>query len=112
MVATQKAEVFGLSRKGQWCHYEVITGHQQPCRALWNVAALLSVVLAWSQLASPARAGILYWDTDGATAGNDALTGANLGGAGIWSSADSNWWDAVLGPLQGWSDGSDAAFWG
>ena len=60
----------------------------------------------------PARAATLYWDTDGSTAGNNASTGANLGGAGIWSTANANWWNTGLGTPQVWTDGSDAVFWG
>ena len=59
-----------------------------------------------------ARANSIYWDTDGSTAGNNASTGANLGGSGIWSTADANWWDTSLGTPQVWTDGSDAVFWG
>src|SRR5207249_572921 len=75
-------------------------------------AALLASLLAASQPDRPARAGILYWDTDGSTVGNNATTGANLGGSGTWSMADANWWDTSLPTLQPWPDGSDAVFWG
>src|SRR5207249_5211109 len=33
-------------------------------------------------------------------------------GAGVWGSADANWWDTNLGTLQPWTDGSVAVFWG
>jgi fibronectin-binding autotransporter adhesin len=69
-------------------------------------------ILAVTTLGGPARAGILYWDTDGSTAGNSASTGANLGGLGIWSTANANWWDTSLGTLQPWTQSSDALFWG
>jgi autotransporter-associated beta strand protein len=59
-----------------------------------------------------AYAGTLYWDTDNSTTGNNASSGANLGGSGIWSNTDSNWWTGSSGVLQAWSDGSDAVFWG
>src|SRR6185436_7964858 len=82
----------------------------------WNVpnarVVVISIMLAVSGFASPTSAGILYWDTDGSTAGNNASTGANLGGSGIWSSADAKWWDTSFGVPQAWSDGSDAVFWG
>ena len=71
-----------------------------------------SAMLAVSEFGGPARAGTLYWDTDGSTGGNNASTGANLGGSGIWSTADANWWDTSLGTLQAWTDGGDAVFWG
>src|SRR3989442_1757178 len=69
-------------------------------------------MLALSEFYGPAHAGTLYWDTDGSTAGNNASTGANLGGSGIWSTTNANWWDTSLGTLQGWTDGRDAVFWG
>jgi len=80
--------------------------------ALRAVVVVTSTMLAISQFAGPVRAAILYWDTDGSTVGNNASTGANLGGSGIWSIANANWWDTTLGTLQVWADGSDAVFWG
>jgi len=59
-----------------------------------------------------ARGAVLLWDTDGSMTGNDASTGANLGGSGIWSSVNANWWNTSLGTPQTWTDGSDAVFWG
>src|SRR6266571_4004389 len=52
-------------------------------------AVVTSAMLAWSEFGGPARAVTLYWDTDGSTGGNNASTGANLGGSGIWSTADA-----------------------
>src|SRR5262245_6467556 len=82
----------------------------------WNAlrtgALATSAILAISAFAGSALAGTLYWDTDGSTADNSASTGANLGGSGIWSTADFNWWDTSLGTPQGWADRSDAVFWG
>ena len=63
-------------------------------------AVVTSAMLALSEFGGPARAGILYWDTDGSTGGNNASTGANLGGSGNWSTADANWWDTSLGTPQ------------
>jgi autotransporter-associated beta strand protein len=80
--------------------------------ALGTATVMSLALLAVSVLGGSARAGTRYWDTDGSTGGNNASTGANLGGSGIWSTADANWWDASLGTLQAWSDGSDALFWG
>src|SRR6185503_18345706 len=74
--------------------------------------ALISSIMLFSEFAGTGLAGILYWDPDGLTMGNNASTGANLGGSGNWSSANTNWWDAALGTLQVWNDGSDAVFWG
>src|SRR4026209_106595 len=59
-----------------------------------------------------ARAAALYWDSDGLTAANNAVTGANLGGSGIWNLANSNWWDTAFATPIAWTDGSDAVFWG
>lgn len=73
---------------------------------------MTSAMLVMSEFASPARATTLYWDTDGSTAGNNASTGASLGGSGIWSSADANWWDTTVGTPQSWTVASDAVFWG
>ena len=75
-------------------------------------AVVTSAMLALSEFGGPARAGTLYWDTDGSTAGNNASTGANLGGSGIWSTADANWWATSLGTPQAWTEGSQAVFWG
>ncbi len=69
-------------------------------------------ITAFCELGSVAWAGTLYWDTDGSVTGNNASTGANLGGSGIWSTSDTNWWNSTLGTLQPWIDGSDAIFWG
>src|SRR5436309_8428303 len=82
----------------------------------WNglrIGALLALaLLAVAECSRPARGATLYWDTDGSTAGNNASTGANLGGSGAWSGGGVNWWDTSLGTLQPWTDGSDAVFWG
>src|SRR5881628_3672997 len=80
--------------------------------ALRTVAVAASAMLAVSEFGGPARAATLYWDTDGSTGGNNASTGANLGGSGTWSTADANWWDISFGTPQAWTDGSDAVFWG
>src|SRR5436190_19784323 len=77
-----------------------------------TVAVMTSAMLAVLEFGDSARAATLSWDTDGSTAANNASTGANLGGSGMWSSADANWWDTGLGTPQVWTDGSDAVFWG
>ncbi len=77
-----------------------------------RIVMVISAMLAISDFADSTRAAILYWDTDGSTAGNNASTGASLGGSGIWSSANTNWWDVGLGALQVWTNASDAVFWG
>jgi fibronectin-binding autotransporter adhesin len=80
--------------------------------ALRTVAVVISATLAVSEFGDPARAGTRYWDTDGSTGGNNASTGAKLGGSGMWSTAAANWWDTSLGTPQVWTEGSDAVFWG
>ena len=80
--------------------------------ALRTAAVVICAMLAVSEFGGPAQAGTLYWDTDGSTGGNNASTGANLGGSGVWSTASTNWWDSSLGTLQVWTGGSDTMFWG
>jgi len=80
--------------------------------ALRIVAAVASAMLAMSEFGGPARAATLHWDTDGSTAGNNASTGAGLGGSGAWNIANTNWWDTSLGTPQAWTTASDAVFWG
>ena len=77
-----------------------------------SVAAAAFAILVASEFAILAQGATLYWDSDGSTANNNASTGVNLGGSGMWSAADANWWDASLVTIQTWSDGSDAIFWG
>ncbi|MGI8601368.1 MAG: autotransporter-associated beta strand repeat-containing protein [Verrucomicrobiales bacterium] len=76
------------------------------------MAVVAFFMLAVAEFGARGRAETLYWDTDGSSAGNNASSGANLGGSDIWSTADANWWDTNLGTLQVWIDGSDAVFWG
>src|SRR5688572_31338991 len=72
----------------------------------------IAVLMAGSGFCVQLKAAILYWDTDGSTAGNNASTGGNLGGSGIWSGTNDNWWDTALGTPQVWINESDAVFWG
>jgi len=76
------------------------------------VAVVLSTLLAVSEFGGPARAGTLYWDADSSTAGNNVSTGADLGGSGIWSTADACWWNTSFATPQTWINRSDALFWG
>src|SRR5678815_2319028 len=80
-------------------------------RTVWLIA-IAFIWIAPKELGGLVQAATLYWDTDGATSGNDTGTGANLGGTGVWSTTDSNWWNGASGTLQPWSDGVDAIFWG
>jgi hypothetical protein len=77
-----------------------------------RAVAVIFATLAVSDLGDPARAATLYWDTDGATSGNSASSGAGLGGSGTWSAVDTNWWSTASGALQVWTGSSDAVFWG
>jgi fibronectin-binding autotransporter adhesin len=77
-----------------------------------TAAMMVSTLLVTLEFAGPARAATLYWDTDGTIAGNNASTGAGLGGPGIWSGVHANWWNTGLATPQVWTDGNDAVFWG
>src|ERR1043165_3181715 len=57
----------------------------------------------------PSRAA-LYWDSDGSTSGNNASTGANLGGTGNWDAA-GKWFDGVSSDIS-WTSATDAVFTG
>lgn len=73
-------------------------------------ALVISGMLTLSPAAN--KAATLYWDSDGSSTGNNASTGASLGGSGFWNAAHANWWNTNLGPLQTWTDGSDPVLWG
>jgi len=83
-------------------------------RALRMTAAL--ALTAFAMLTTPGfgslKAATMFWDTDGSTAGNNASTGANVGGSDIWTTSDAKWWVTSLGTLQVWTDGNEALFWG
>lgn len=55
---------------------------------------LMTVLVAFWQIASsmPLHSATFYWDSDGATTGND-VNGTNLGGSGLWDTTTPNWWD-------------------
>ena len=80
--------------------------------ALRAVAVVAFATLLFPGFVHPARAAVRYWDNDGSTVGNNASTGANLGGSGFWSTTNINWWNPSVSPLQGWASGNDAIFWG
>ena len=80
--------------------------------ALRTAAVTTYAMLAVAEFGGPGQAATFYWDADGSTAGNNASTGANLGGSGIWSTTDANWWNTSLGTPQAWINGSSAVFWG
>src|SRR5205823_13776748 len=53
---------------------------------------------------------ILYWDGDGVASGNNASTGAGMGGTGNWETA-AKWYSG--GASNGaWASTRDAIFWG
>jgi fibronectin-binding autotransporter adhesin len=51
----------------------------------------------------------LYWDADGSASGNNAATGAGLGGTGNWDAA-GKWFDGAAD--VSWAAGGDAVFYG
>ena len=69
---------------------------------LHTLAVTTSVIVAVLEFAAGAGAdaATLTWDTDGSIAGNNASTGENLGGSGVWSTAVANWWDSSLGMVR------------
>lgn len=73
--------------------------------------ALIALTAFW-QVTQPLQAAAFYWDADGSDAGNNALTGANLGGAGAWNTSNSFWWD--LSSFSTWpaSGANEAIFTG
>src|SRR5438270_146440 len=77
-----------------------------------SLRAIALATIIVTGLAPSPHSATLFWDTDGSSTGNSAVTGANLGGAGPWSTTDANWWDSALGTLQPWTEGSDAILWG
>src|SRR4051794_21761726 len=92
--------------RSKWCVKTHLANPTQGwCRDALRIALVVtSALVVVLEFANTARAATLYWDTDGSTGGNDMSTGANLGGSGIWSSADANWWVPNLGTPQVWTD--------
>jgi autotransporter-associated beta strand protein len=80
--------------------------------ALRTAVVALLAMSAVLEFGRPARAALMHWDTDGLTTGNNASTGAGLGGPGMWSTTDANWWNTSLQTPQTWVNGSDAVFLG
>src|SRR5438105_15777525 len=77
-----------------------------PCRrCAWLFVA--SAVLILTPLHAFAA---LYWDADGTATGNNASTGANLGGTGNWDAA-GKWFDGVSSDVS-WNSATDAVFTG
>src|SRR4051812_47811456 len=73
-----------------------------------NLLALIFVGL----VAGNAPAANRYWDSDLTATGNDATTGAGLGGAGTWDTSTLNWWDGTAASDIAWTDGNTAIFTG
>jgi autotransporter-associated beta strand protein len=57
-----------------------------------------------------AKAANLYWDSDAAAAGNKSVTGAGLGGAGVWGAADTKWFDGTADVAWADANGDTASF--
>ena len=51
-------------------------------------------------------ASTLYWDADANPVG-DAVTGAALGGDGVWDTSTHNWWDGATNDVA-WNNGTPA----
>jgi autotransporter-associated beta strand protein len=62
-------------------------------------------------MATVVQAANLYWDGDATAAGNDATTGAGLGGTGTWDTATAEWFSAGTLLNSAWSNsGNDVAY--
>jgi fibronectin-binding autotransporter adhesin len=78
-----------------------------PRRARFRLAA---VVVCWVLFLFPLPSqASLYWDSDASAVGNNAATGAGLGGTGAWDSS-VNWFNGAS--EVPWTAGSDAVFTG
>src|SRR5690349_21823987 len=71
---------------------------------------ILLIVGIFLALVSRPSFAVLYWDADGSTAGNNASTGANLGGTAKWEAA-GKWFDGVASDVS-WPGATDAVFTG
>ena len=69
---------------------------------------VLGVLLAlWTPFitAPVAFSATLFWDADGTATGNNATTGAGLGGTGSWDNLSTvNWWDGVSASDVTWNN--------
>ncbi|OPZ24811.1 MAG: Autotransporter-associated beta strand repeat protein [Lentisphaerae bacterium ADurb.BinA184] len=93
--------------------FAVSTVHRQKGSAM-NTSLVRTVVLALVLTLAGAHGGTLHWDGANPTDANSLLTGATLGGAGIWDTSTENWWDGASAADAAWNNaGSDTAvFWG
>jgi hypothetical protein len=55
-------------------------------------ALMMMLIFSW-QIGQPLAAATLYWDEDAAVSRNSSVTGAGLGGSGIWNTTLPYWWD-------------------
>jgi fibronectin-binding autotransporter adhesin len=74
-----------------------------------TVYAAIGATLVLGMPASNYGAGPYYWDGDGNVSGDNATTGAGLGGNGIWNTSSPLWWDGT-NPLTAWTNPSSAIF--
>jgi autotransporter-associated beta strand protein len=59
------------------------------------INSLMIVLMAFWQIGQPLQAATFYWDSDVTAAGNNATTGAGLGGTGNWDTSTANWWNST-----------------
>jgi len=67
----------------------------------WLVLSTALTVIVGEALTYDASGNAYSWDADGNAIGNNAGTGAGLGGSGVWDTSSSLWWDGV-NPLTPW----------
>ncbi len=80
-----------------------------------RIVSVFTALLVPLVTAPVSLAGTLYWDPDGDATGNNATTGANLGGTGpfTWDSSTAAWWDGTSVTDTTWTNSSSntAYFW-
>src|SRR5437762_1192837 len=73
-----------------------------------SLARFSSAFAICAAILSAARgATYLYWDGDAVAAGN-SLSGAGLGGTGMWDAGTPNWWNGSADTI--WNSSSTAVF--
>ena len=75
--------------------------------SLARYTSALAVASALFAGTASSQAATYYWDSDATAAGNNATTGAGLGGTGTWDLTLANWWDLTNDIL--WPNLADTA---